>query len=112
MKEDCDRVYRARPIRLTAQRRVENPLARRILSGHFTDGDTVRVDYADNDFTFREVPAARSPCRRTRKLQARSRSPETIVVGADLRVHPYRLPLQSGTDGSPHPGRFSLRDHS
>ena len=58
VKEGYDRVYGARPLRRTVQRRIENPLARRILAGDFTEGDTIRVDYADGDFTFAKSAAA------------------------------------------------------
>jgi ATP-dependent Clp protease ATP-binding subunit ClpC len=58
VKEGYDRVYGARPLRRTVQRRIENPLARRILAGDFTEGDTIRVDYADGDFTFEKAAAA------------------------------------------------------
>ena len=37
------------------QRRVENPLARHILAGDFKEGDVVRVDYRDGDFTFEKA---------------------------------------------------------
>jgi len=39
-----DPVYGARPLRRTIQREVENPLAMRILSGDFKEGDTIAVD--------------------------------------------------------------------
>jgi ATP-dependent Clp protease ATP-binding subunit ClpA len=64
VKEGYDRVYGARPLRRTVERRVENPLSRRILSGEFTDGDHVEVDYlpageagAAGEYTFRKVAA-------------------------------------------------------
>ena len=40
-------------MRRTVQRRIENELARRILSGEFHDGQCVVVDFADGNFTFR-----------------------------------------------------------
>ena len=58
VKEGYDRVYGARPLRRTVQRRIENPLARRILAGDFTEGDTVHVDYAAGEFTFEKASAA------------------------------------------------------
>jgi len=57
VKEGYDRVYGARPLRRTVQRRIENPLARRILAGDFTEGDTIRVDYAEGEFTFEKAAA-------------------------------------------------------
>jgi ATP-dependent Clp protease ATP-binding subunit ClpC len=52
VKEGYDRVYGARPLRRTVERRVENPLSRRILAGDFNEGDHVKVDFVDGDFTF------------------------------------------------------------
>ncbi len=61
VKEGYDRIYGARPLRRTVQRRIENPLARRILSGDFGEGTTVRVDYDGTDFTFEKTTAAPAP---------------------------------------------------
>jgi ATP-dependent Clp protease ATP-binding subunit ClpC len=52
VKEGYDRVYGARPLRRTIERRVENPLSKRILASEFAEGDQVIVDYADGDYTF------------------------------------------------------------
>jgi ATP-dependent Clp protease ATP-binding subunit ClpC len=52
VKEGYDRVYGARPLRRTIERRIETPLAKRILSGEFGEGDTVVVDYENGDYTF------------------------------------------------------------
>jgi len=43
-KEGYDPQFGARPVRRTLERFVENPLSKRLLSGEFTDGDTVVVD--------------------------------------------------------------------
>jgi ATP-dependent Clp protease ATP-binding subunit ClpB len=52
-REGYDPVYGARPLRRSIQRRLENPLARRLLAGEFTDGDVVRVDVSpDGELTF------------------------------------------------------------
>ncbi len=58
VKEGYDPVYGARPLRRVIQRRVENPVSRQVLAGTFADGDTVRVDYADGEYTFTKVEAA------------------------------------------------------
>jgi len=55
VKEGFDRVYGARPLRRTVVRRIENPLARRILAGEFSEGDTVRIDYRDGEFRFEKA---------------------------------------------------------
>ena len=52
VEEGYDRVYGARPLRRTVERRIENPLSRRILGGDFGEGDHVTVDHAGGDFTF------------------------------------------------------------
>jgi ATP-dependent Clp protease ATP-binding subunit ClpC len=52
VKEGYDRVYGARPLKRTIQRRIENPLAKRILAGEFHEGDVVLVDFADGEFAF------------------------------------------------------------
>jgi ATP-dependent Clp protease ATP-binding subunit ClpB len=52
-REGYDPVYGARPLRRAIQRRLENPLARRLLAGEFTDGDTIHVDVSpDAELTF------------------------------------------------------------
>ena len=52
IKEGYDRVYGARPLRRTIERRIENPLSKRILAGDFSEGEQVQVDYADGEFSF------------------------------------------------------------
>jgi ATP-dependent Clp protease ATP-binding subunit ClpC len=61
--EGYDRVYGARPLRRTIERRIENPLAKRILAGDFADGDHVLVDYRDSEYVFSKgvAPEAREP---------------------------------------------------
>jgi len=44
-----DPVYGARPLKRALQRRLENPLAQRILAGEFTAGDTVVADWVDGE---------------------------------------------------------------
>jgi ATP-dependent Clp protease ATP-binding subunit ClpC len=53
VKEGFDPVYGARPLRRTLQRRVENPLSKRILAGEFVEGDTVVVDVSpEGEYAF------------------------------------------------------------
>jgi ATP-dependent Clp protease ATP-binding subunit ClpC len=52
VREGYDPAFGARPLRRTIQRRVENELARRILSGEFHDGQCVVVDFADGEYRF------------------------------------------------------------
>jgi len=60
VKEGFDRVYGARPLRRTIQRRIENPLARDVLAGTFTEGDVAQVDFTDGEFRFAKA-AVREP---------------------------------------------------
>ena len=48
-----DPVYGARPLKRLIQQQIENPLARRILSGDFAEGATITVDAARDGFAFR-----------------------------------------------------------
>jgi ATP-dependent Clp protease ATP-binding subunit ClpB len=58
-REGYDPVYGARPLRRAIQRELENPLAKRILGGEFTSGDTVRIeDAGDGSLTFTKAPVS------------------------------------------------------
>ncbi len=48
-----DPVYGARPLKRLIQQQIENPLAKCILSGEFTEGATITVDAAEDGFAFR-----------------------------------------------------------
>ena len=52
VREGYDPVYGARPLKRTIQRRVLDPLAMRVLEGHFGEGDTVRVDATGDTLAF------------------------------------------------------------
>ncbi len=60
--EGFDQVFGARQLRRAVQRHVENPMAKRILSGEFSNGDHVVVDADERGLTFAKaestVPAA------------------------------------------------------
>jgi len=56
-KEGYDPSFGARPLKRTIQRRVQNPLAMKLLQGEFKPGQAVVVDYEKGDFTF----AAKKP---------------------------------------------------
>jgi ATP-dependent Clp protease ATP-binding subunit ClpB len=56
--EGYDPQFGARPLKRVIQQRIENPLATRILTGDFQDGDTVHVDYERENFTFSTNPGA------------------------------------------------------
>jgi ATP-dependent Clp protease ATP-binding subunit ClpC len=44
-----DAEYGARPLRRLIQRQVENPLAKQVLAGEYSDGDAVLVDVSEDD---------------------------------------------------------------
>jgi len=52
VREGFDPVFGARPLRRTIERRVANPLSRRILADEFAEGDTAQVDFSDGEYTF------------------------------------------------------------
>jgi ATP-dependent Clp protease ATP-binding subunit ClpC len=52
VREGYDPVFGARPLRRVIERRVANPLSRRILTGEFTEGDIALIGHTDNDYTF------------------------------------------------------------
>ncbi len=52
--EGYDPLFGARPLKRTIQRRIQNPLAMKLLAGEFRDGDTIEVGVADGGFTFRK----------------------------------------------------------
>jgi ATP-dependent Clp protease ATP-binding subunit ClpB len=51
-KEGFDPVYGARPIKRTIQRLIIDPLAQKVLSGEFKEGDTVFVDAQNGEVVF------------------------------------------------------------
>ncbi len=56
VEEGYDPVYGARPLKRVIQRRIQDPLAVKILAGDVRDGDHVVVDFRDGEFTFDVVP--------------------------------------------------------
>ncbi len=57
--EGFDPVYGARPLKRVIQKQIENPLARRILSGDFQNGDSIRGVVRDASVSFELIE--RSP---------------------------------------------------
>src|SRR5262249_48115466 len=53
--EGYDPVYGARPLKRAIQRLVQDPLALRLLSGKFVEGDTVVVDAKRGQLGFRKA---------------------------------------------------------
>jgi ATP-dependent Clp protease ATP-binding subunit ClpB len=71
-KEGFDPVYGARPIKRTIQRLVIDPLAQKVLSGEFKEGDTVFVDAEDGKIVFWSEQYAQQ------KADAAEREPATV----------------------------------
>jgi ATP-dependent Clp protease ATP-binding subunit ClpB len=57
-REGYDPTFGARPLKRTIQRRVQDPLALKLLEGEFKDGDTVVVDADRDQIVFRRAIAA------------------------------------------------------
>jgi ATP-dependent Clp protease ATP-binding subunit ClpB len=53
-----DPVFGARPLKRAIQSQIENPLAKEILSGHFTAKDTIRVDVKNGQVVFEKARLA------------------------------------------------------
>jgi len=51
-----DPVYGARPLRRAVQRYMETPIAKSLLRGEFSEGDTLFADVADERLTFKRLP--------------------------------------------------------
>ncbi len=58
VEEGYDPVYGARPLKRVIQKRIENPLAQRILAGDFPPGSTIQVGLEGDSFTFESVGEA------------------------------------------------------
>jgi ATP-dependent Clp protease ATP-binding subunit ClpB len=56
-EEGYDPVYGARPLKRVIQRRVQDPLALKLLQGEFVEGDAIRVDARDGELVFRRETA-------------------------------------------------------
>jgi len=50
--EGYDPTYGARPLKRVIQQRIQNPLAVELLKREFPEGSGVKIDYADEEFTF------------------------------------------------------------
>jgi len=61
VREGYDPDFGARPLQRIIERRIENPLAKRVLSGEFETGDCIAVDFLDDEFTFTRGRGAVAP---------------------------------------------------
>jgi len=59
--EGYDPQFGARPLKRTIQRRIQNPLAMKLLEGAFKPGDVVEIGVESGEFRFRGAKPARKP---------------------------------------------------
>ncbi len=52
-----DPVFGARPLKRAIQRELETQIAKAILRGEFSDGDTIYVDVENERLAFKRLPA-------------------------------------------------------
>ena len=50
-----DPIFGARPLKRAIQSQLENPLSKEILSGHFAEKDTIRVDFREGKMVFEKT---------------------------------------------------------
>ena len=55
LQEGYEPQFGARPLKRVIQRRIQNPLAKRILAGDFAEGDLIEVDWQSGEFVFRKA---------------------------------------------------------
>jgi len=55
-KNGYSEAYGARPLRRLIQRKIEDNLAEEILSGKYSQGDTIRITLVDDKITFEKAP--------------------------------------------------------
>ncbi len=51
-KQGYDPTFGARPLKRTIRQLIENPLAKLILGGHFSEGDKIQIDVEENKIVF------------------------------------------------------------
>ena len=56
-----DPVYGARPIKRAIQRELENAIATKLLEQAFTEGDTIQVDWQENQLVFQKQKSSTLP---------------------------------------------------
>ena len=59
VKRGFNQEYGARPLRRTIERDILNPLAMQILEENFKEGDSIHIDFKDDDFSFQPYPEDR-----------------------------------------------------
>jgi ATP-dependent Clp protease ATP-binding subunit ClpC len=74
-REGFDTDFGARPLRRALQKYVESPLSIRLLSGEFSNGDSIHVDVDDDKITFTRAEAS------THKKEARPSKAQVTIEG-------------------------------
>jgi ATP-dependent Clp protease ATP-binding subunit ClpB len=54
-RDGYDPTYGARPLKRLIQQEIENPLAKRLLSGEFGPGDNIEVDASGEGYQFKKL---------------------------------------------------------
>lgn len=82
-EEGFDPLLGARPLRRTIQRRIENPLASKLLRGEFIEGDHIVADVEDGKFAFKkqEAPATAEAASTADERTAEAGTGETPATG-------------------------------
>jgi ATP-dependent Clp protease ATP-binding subunit ClpA len=88
VREGTDPAFGARPLKRTIQRLVENPLARALLKGEFSPGDTIQVDADGVSGTLvfstdRSTVVAETANRRDARARAADSAADTDDAGAE-----------------------------
>ena len=102
VREGTDPAFGARPLKRTIQRLVENPLARALLKGEFSPGDTIKVDADAVVGDARLLDRALDGRRRGRRPARRPGAPASEPEPDGARGRPARA---AGAKTRPRPAR-------
>ena len=97
VREGTDPAFGARPLKRTIQRLVENPLARALLKGEFSPGDTIRIDADPVSGTLvfssdRSTVVADGGTRRDARSAPTDEEPVTTTAGSRGRKNVMDVP--------------------
>jgi len=54
-REGYNPMYGARPLKRAIQKYIENPLSEELLQGQFVEGNSIKIDYGDDELIFKEL---------------------------------------------------------
>jgi len=95
-REGYDRVYGARPLRRVIQRKLENPLSKRLLDGQFRESDVVIVDVDPNnklELTFTKGEGVAQLPRSTRDEAEKTELDKTLLPDAPRNAGGSNFPV-------------------